>query len=244
MNLNIVTYCKNLDNLDLIYESFESSSSYQININWYVIYKNENDYFYKNNLNNVKIFQIYNKQSKYDFLGYNLALDIISDGFIYFLDEENIMHSNFWNDFLFFTVDNFYSFLFENLPNHITSKLRVLKISNFAYKKFTITTGKHNFGNFSSYELALFYYYKFIKKHKNKINKLQFFCPISPNLGHYTSGCFCFHSKHLNNIRFSNVNNLFQDFFEKLLLQKGFKNCFIDKVLSYYNFLNTNSVTK
>jgi hypothetical protein len=235
--LSIITYCNNLQNLDSIYDSFLLSQSFKIHVNWYIIHSNENDYFYGKKIPNVSIFQIHNKEHKSKFFGYNLALDIISNGFIYFLDDDNIMHPDFWSNFLYFEENNFYGFLFHKLPKHISSNLNICKISNLGYKQYCISTSNHNFGTFSSYDSALSFYSKFLERHKNKINKLNLCLPLSPQLGYYASGSCCFHIKHAGNIRFNETVNSFQDFFSLLSLKSNFQYCFVDKILSYYKFL-------
>jgi hypothetical protein len=95
----LVTPCSRPENLDRIKESIQFDKIEK----WYIVYDNTKFEFSERYKNDPKIVEIEchdsNGISGNQFR--NKALDVISSthkgGFVYFVDDDNIVHSNFWN---------------------------------------------------------------------------------------------------------------------------------------------------
>lgn len=99
MFINIVTPCSRPNNIKKVYESINIPSE---NYHWYVIM--DMDYVPNGLPENYNITYIPYRDTK-SLAGNsqrNLALELITDDYVYFLDDDTIMHSEFWD-----TVKNF-----------------------------------------------------------------------------------------------------------------------------------------
>jgi hypothetical protein len=98
MKLHIVTPCSRVNNLIKVFKTITFPCE------WWIVFDaddNEfNNYFTKYNLDFLKCDWIHLHNQKSNFWGNtqrNIALDKISDGYVFFLDDDNIMHKNFYN---------------------------------------------------------------------------------------------------------------------------------------------------
>lgn len=92
--LSIITACSRPDNLQLIYDSIDFRSIHT----WYIIYDTSKDRSYPHIFkDNPKVKEInYNKPGFCGHPQINYALDLIEDGFVYIMDDDNIIHADFW----------------------------------------------------------------------------------------------------------------------------------------------------
>lgn len=93
-NLTIITPCSRPENLEKIKESIDFDKIDK----WYIVYDNRHFEFSKRYENNPKVVEIECKDE--GVVGHqcrNKALDIIKSGMVYFLDDDNIIHPEFWN---------------------------------------------------------------------------------------------------------------------------------------------------
>jgi glycosyltransferase involved in cell wall biosynthesis len=107
-SINIITPCCRQDNLDKII----SSINFDLVDTWYIIYDtSKNRTYTKKYEGNPKI-----KEYEYTNLGCsgnpqrNFGLSLVKDGFVYFLDDDNIIHPEFWNIVLTLDTNYFYTF--------------------------------------------------------------------------------------------------------------------------------------
>ena len=95
--LSIITACSRPQNLKQIYKSIEFSMVEK----WYIIYDTSNcrtyDFQFPSDTQTQKIVELTCDQP--GFAGHpqiNFALDLIRDGFVYIMDDDNIFHETFW----------------------------------------------------------------------------------------------------------------------------------------------------
>jgi hypothetical protein len=106
--LTIITPCCRQGNLPHLFNSINFDKIHK----WIIVYDTSNERNYS------KLYEEHPKIQEYFCSGgisgnpqRNFALDIVEDGFIYFLDDDNIIHPNFWavveqlDDNHFFTFD-------------------------------------------------------------------------------------------------------------------------------------------
>ncbi len=107
--LNIITPCCRQDNL----HKLKDSINFDLINKWYIIYDTSKNRMYN------KIFTDNNKIEEHEYsdeksvAGHaqrNYGLGLIDDGLIYFLDDDNIIHHNFWDIIKNCTNDYFYTF--------------------------------------------------------------------------------------------------------------------------------------
>jgi hypothetical protein len=104
--LHIVTPCSRPQNL----EKIKNSINFDLIDSWHIIYDTRNQLFVKR-FNHPKIIE--SECKKDGVVGHpirNMALDTIKDGLIYYLDDDNIVHYNFWNICSNFSCNNIYLF--------------------------------------------------------------------------------------------------------------------------------------
>jgi hypothetical protein len=99
--LSIITACSRPQNLKQIYESIDFS----LVTKWYIVYDTSHGRKFKPMFNDKeKIKEI--PCDKEGYAGHpqiNMALDLIKEGFVYIMDDDNIFHKKFWS--LFPTLD-------------------------------------------------------------------------------------------------------------------------------------------
>ena len=92
--LSIITACSRPQNLKQIYESIDFS---QVN-KWYIVYDTSKcriyDFQYKTEQNIIELSC--DKEGDAGHPQINVALDLIKEGFVYIMDDDNIFHKKFW----------------------------------------------------------------------------------------------------------------------------------------------------
>lgn len=92
--VTIITPCSRPENLEKMKESMNFNKIEK----WYIVYDNRKFEFSKRYENDPKIIEVECKEE--GSAGHqcrNKALDMIDSGMIYFLDDDNIIHPEFWN---------------------------------------------------------------------------------------------------------------------------------------------------
>jgi len=106
--INIITPCSRPDNLDIIIKSI----NFDLIDKWYIIYDtSKNRTYTKKYMENTKIEEHF--CSDIGIVGHpqrNFGLKLINDGFVYFLDDDNIIHPEFWNIVPTLDINYFYTF--------------------------------------------------------------------------------------------------------------------------------------
>ena len=107
-SINIITPCSRQDNLDIIVKSI----NFDLINKWYIVYDtSKNRSYTKKFVDNPKIEEHFcsdncavgNSQR-------NFGLDLVKDGFVYFLDDDNIIHPEFWNIIPTLDINYYYTF--------------------------------------------------------------------------------------------------------------------------------------
>jgi hypothetical protein len=105
--ISIVTACCRPSNLDTIYKSIQFDLIHK----WYIVYDtSKNRSYEKIYRSHPKIIEL--ECSDVGIAGNpvrNLAISLIDDGFIYFLDDDNIIHPDFWTVVPSLDIRNFYT---------------------------------------------------------------------------------------------------------------------------------------
>jgi glycosyltransferase involved in cell wall biosynthesis len=134
MELFIVTPCCRPNFLPKLYDSIDFDKVTQ----WIIVYDTSKGVKYeKKYLEHPKIYEIEcDKRNVGGGIARQQALDIIKDGFVYFLDDDNIIHPNFWNIFNNARLEKFYTF---NCIAAINEKI----LYGDSCKRGTIDTGQY-----------------------------------------------------------------------------------------------------
>ena len=114
--LSIITPCSRPANLKRIAESIQFDKIDR----WYIVYdtsplfsKGENTLqrtYEKQFLDNPKVSELECPVKCWGNPQRNLALGLITDGLVYYLDDDNIVHEAFWSELDSFDLDHLYSF--------------------------------------------------------------------------------------------------------------------------------------
>ena len=115
-SLSIITPCSRPANLKRIAESIQFDKIDR----WYIVYdtsplfsKGENTSqatMKKQFLDNPKVSELECPVKCWGNPQRNLALSLIKDGLVYYLDDDNIVHESFWSELDSFDLDHLYSF--------------------------------------------------------------------------------------------------------------------------------------
>jgi len=132
--LSIITPCSRPQNLQKLKESIEFQS---VRI-WYIVYDTSKTPLVKQFEDNSQIVELGVDQCSYGGPQRNCALELVPDSdLIYFLDDDNIVHSAFWTLFPKFDLDHIYTF---DLEKHSKKGTSILKGGN--PKKLHIDTAQ------------------------------------------------------------------------------------------------------
>ena len=105
LELSIITPCYRVDNLKLL----EKSIKFDQITHWYIVYDTTTIPFVKR-YNNPKITELEVKHKCCGAPQRNLGIEQIKSGFVYMLDDDNIIHDNFWELFKQFKANKIYTF--------------------------------------------------------------------------------------------------------------------------------------
>lgn len=103
----IVTPCSRPENL----EKMKELINFDLITKWYIIYDTRNQEFIKRYQHHDKIIELECKDE--GIVGHqirNLALNIITSGMMCFLDDDNVIHPEFWNILVEFKLGQIYTF--------------------------------------------------------------------------------------------------------------------------------------
>ena len=112
MKLTIITPCCRAENLPKLYESI----NFSLIDKWIIVYDTSKNRSYNN------IYKEHPKITEIDCCHEgltgnpqrNLGISMVTDGFIFFLDDDNIVHPDFWNILPTLQEDFFYTWDQEN----------------------------------------------------------------------------------------------------------------------------------
>lgn len=107
--LSIITPCCRPDNLKRLYDSIDFSVG---KLAWYIIYDTSKRKKYKRQFEGHKQINELECSDETGSSGNpqrNLALSLIKEGFVYFLDDDNIIHPSFWKILPGLDSDYFYT---------------------------------------------------------------------------------------------------------------------------------------
>jgi glycosyltransferase involved in cell wall biosynthesis len=105
--ISIITPCCRPENLSLLSLSIDFS---QVD-RWYVIYDTREGRKYTKQFDqNPKIIELECSEGISGNPQRNLALKLVRDGFVYFLDDDNMIHPEFWNIVKTLDPERFYTF--------------------------------------------------------------------------------------------------------------------------------------
>lgn len=107
MSIRIITACSRPENLKQLYDSIRFEMIHA----WYIVYDTSKAKCTKQFANNQKVVELEcNTKGVCGHPQINHALNIITEGYIYVLDDDNIMHPNFWTIVPQFDGENVYTF--------------------------------------------------------------------------------------------------------------------------------------
>ena len=105
--LSIITPCYRQHHLSALHDSIEFD---KIHV-WIIIYDTSNGRTYPRLYEGTpKIMEIEWNGGISGNPQRNYGMSFVTDGFIYFLDDDNIIHPHFWNTIIELHTDNFYTF--------------------------------------------------------------------------------------------------------------------------------------
>lgn len=112
MVLTIITPCCRQANLPFIYQSIKLD----LIDKWYIVYDTSNNRHYQKIYNDPKIIEI--ECDDIGVVGHpqrNFGMNLVKEGFIYFLDDDNIIHPDFWE--VVGELDTNYFYTWDQLRN-------------------------------------------------------------------------------------------------------------------------------
>lgn len=237
--LNIITPCSRTQHLRSIYYSIGASFfNCPTKINWHIVLDNHVE-LDKHEIIKCPDFPfvsiIFHQSLTKSYYGNccrNIALDLIDSGFIYFLDDDNLMHLNFGKYFQFFQPNNAYTFLSNGLPFNV---LRIIRSKNNFFKIVDCNNSQIQ-SNYESYNIALENYASLL----THPNFLSYLTPNYPMPSRVDSSMFCVCSSLVKEIRWHESNYAADGIFISRVVERiGFKNVkYVNKVLGNYNFLD------
>jgi hypothetical protein len=226
--LNIITPCYDTRDLPFIINSFDEGTL----INWYIIYDKKVSKSAKiiNGNSNLNIFQLFcsTENNKNDL--FNFGLDLVKDGFVYFLDDDCTMHPDFWNWFNHFDKRKIYTFLNKN----IDSNCLVVRESGdglwyICESKNSNRIVSQSFENSLDATLSA---PQFVKGKSFE----GFLNPCYLGQGKIDYSMCCFDSKFLNGERLDNESdNAYSEFISKIYLRNSKSLRYIDREISSLN---------
>ena len=104
--LSIITPCSRQHNIPTVYNSIIFS---KIN-KWIIVYDTSNDRKYEKIYDDPQIIEIECNEGLTGNPQRNLGITLVEDDFIYFLDDDNIIHPNFWSIVDELNTEKFYTF--------------------------------------------------------------------------------------------------------------------------------------
>ena len=131
--INIITPCSRPQNLETLKKSIDFNKIAR----WYIVYDTSRIPFVKR-YNDDKIIELEIKHRCCGAPQRNLGIDTIKSGFVYMLDDDNIIHPNFWNLIKTFEINKIYTFDQERCLKD--NKTSILVGGN--YKKCRIDTAQ------------------------------------------------------------------------------------------------------
>ena len=110
--LTIITPCYRQFNIPKLFDSIHFDKIDK----WIIVYDTSNDRKYEQLYkNNPKILEVECSGGISGNPQRNYALNLVDDGFIYFLDDDNIIHQNFWS--IIKSLDENYFYTFDQIGN-------------------------------------------------------------------------------------------------------------------------------
>lgn len=134
MFLNIITPCSRPQNLITISKSINIPKE---NYRWVIIY--DGDTLPDSDLipDNCEVYLHRNEKSVAGHSQRNFALDMIETGYIYFNDDDTIIHNDLWEN-IKDTTEDFISFMQETKDHRIRLKGNVISVYNIDSHNFII----------------------------------------------------------------------------------------------------------
>ena len=112
MSISIITPCYRQANLHAIYKSI----NFDLICKWIVVYDTSKNRSYSKLFSHAQIVEV---ECSYEGINgnaqRNYGMNLVKDGFIYFLDDDNIVHPGFWE--LVPTLDPQYFYTWDQLRN-------------------------------------------------------------------------------------------------------------------------------
>lgn len=104
--ITIITPCCRQKNIPHLYDSIDFDKIHK----WIIIYDTSNDKKYDKIYNHSKILEVECTGGISGNPQRNYGISLIDDGYIYFLDDDNIIHPNFWEIVPLLDNNCFYTF--------------------------------------------------------------------------------------------------------------------------------------
>lgn len=112
MSVSIVTPCCRQAKLETIYQSI----NFDLIKKWYIVYDTSKNRSYENVFDHPKIQELEcSADGMQGNAQRNFGMELVEDGFIYFLDDDNIVHPDFWETVP--TLDPNYFYTWDQLRN-------------------------------------------------------------------------------------------------------------------------------
>jgi len=129
MKMTIITPCYRIKNLQTIFESL----NFDYIEEWIIVYDGDkiikNPYIFKDN-SKISEYVCYNINSNYGNCQRNYGMDSIKnrDTYIYFLDDDNIIHKNLYLLLKNLNYDNIFIITFDQFPILLGNNIEIGKI--------------------------------------------------------------------------------------------------------------------
>jgi len=231
--LNIITPCCRSENLDIIVKSI----NFDLINKWYIIYDTSKYRTYTKKFeDNPKIEEHF--CSNIGVVGHpqrNFGLNLIKDGFVYFLDDDNIIHPEFWNIVPTLNINNFYTFdqqrLYEgHVINGNTFKIGCIDTAQYIIPKKFINNLKFETNQYAADGV-------FIIRINEQYSKNHIYLP---KIGSYYNYLENNHMVKLGNIDFLKSNTLWDKYNNYFLI---YNELFKDDINKNINILDLGSET-